>query len=583
MKFFKSKIFIFLIIEISIIIAFAKAIIINTIFIEHENTFFYGFTQSLFHDSIIFFFIFFFSYISYIKQIHYLLGLLLRVISLFIFIFYISDVYILLNLANHLTFNDLIKYISYVPKYLSQNYSFNLIYLSLLVLILLLSIQFVLVKYEIKKIKTHIYILILLTILLISNFFAQNGRYIHSWIYKNFILYNYEIYDQSKSYSKKFIKNIKNSEKKQCKKSENNTPNIIILMVESLASYQSDFFSGIKNWTPNLDNIAKDNISFTNFYANGFVTEDAQIAMITGELPIYAPKAYSNGGGVSFDGFYNIKHSLPNILKKYNYKSEFITSSDLKFSNTGKWAKSNGFDYIEGSEHKDYINKPRYHFEAAADEYLYKRVLNRIEKQDSNYFLFVKTVSSHAPFVNPENASNSEEETIKYVDKQIELFYKKLKEKKFFEKGILIIVGDHHPVIPLKNEEIKKFGLYRASSLVPAIVVYKNKKILIKENFQQTDIYNTIKNHVFNKSCTSRWYGDFLSSEIKAPKYIFHRRGDQRGIISVFSKTNDFNVKLNGNKTRVINNKSNNEVINRINYIRIQRLKKEHKASNIIN
>lgn len=583
MKFFKSKIFIFLIIELSLIIAFAKAYMINTFFIEHENTFFYGFTQSLFHDSIIFFFIFFFSYISYIKQIHYLVGIFLRIVSLFIFSLYISDIYILLNLANHLTFNDLIKYISYVPKYLTQNYSFNLMQLCLLISILLFSIQFLFIKYEIKKIKTHIYTILALTSFLIFNLFAQNGRYIHSWIYKNFILYNYEIYDQSKKYSEKFIKNIKNNENKQCKKSENNTPNIIILMVESLASYQSDFFSGIKNWTPNLDNIAKDNISFTNFYANGFVTEDAEIAIITGELPIYAPKAYSNGGGVSFDGFYNIEHSLPNILKKYNYKSEFITSSDLKFSNTGEWAKSNGFNYIEGSNHKDYINKPRYHFEAAADEYLYKRVLNRIKKQDSNYFLFIKTVSSHAPFVNPDNDSNSEEETIKYVDKQIGLFYKKLKEKKFFEKGILIIVGDHHPVIPLKNEEIKKFGQYKASSIIPAIAVYKDKKILIKENFQQTDIYNTIKNHVFNESCISKWYGDFLNSEIKAPKYIFHRRGDQRGIISVFSNEIDFNVKLNGNMTKIINSNKNDEVINRINYIRIKRLKEEYKDSNTIN
>ncbi len=151
-------------------------------------------------------------------------------------------------------------------------------------------------------------------------------------------------------------------------------------MVESLASYQSSFFSGIKDWTPNIDKIAKNNISLSNFYANGFVTEDAEVAIITGQLPIYAPNAYSTGGGVSFDGFYNIEESLPNILKKYNYNNEFITSSDLLFSNTGNWAKSNGFNYIEGSDHKDYEGKPRYHFAAAADEYLYERVIKRIKK-----------------------------------------------------------------------------------------------------------------------------------------------------------------------------------------------------------
>lgn len=579
-KIFNINTLILIVLELLLVVLLVKAYMINTFFISHENSFLYGFFQIIAHDSLILFIIILSVYLSYLNFLNYFISIFLRLISFIIFTLYLIDLYIITQFANHLVFSDVIKYISYTPKYLEQMYTFNIFYFITITIFSVILIYFFLKKPKIEEKSFHYISIIILFVLLFLYQFSENGRYIHSWLYKNFIEYNYEISDLSKPYSKKFIENISYKESFECKDNIPKEKNIIILMVESLSSYQSKYFSGIKNWTPYIDKIAKENVSLTNFHANGFVTEDAEIAMLTGELPIYSPTAFSTGGGVSFDGFYNIEKALPKLLKKKGYNSEFITSSDLDFSHTGAWAKSNGFDYIEGSEHSDYIGKPRFHFKAAADEYLYSRILNRISKQTSKYFIFIKTVSSHAPFVNPEDNSPSEEGTIKYIDKQIGIFYEKLQKQNFFNNGILIILGDHHPVIPIKDKEFKKFGKLKSSSITPAILVDGKRKEVIKDNFQQTDIYNSLKNYISNTTCTSNWYGDIINL-VKAPKYIAHRRGDERGIISIFLENKEFNIKLNGDKTSAVDTINyDKNILDKINSTRILRDNTNYKFNN---
>jgi hypothetical protein len=581
MNIFNSKLIVFLLVEILSIPILFKLITINFFFITDEESLFYRIIQTIAHDSIIYFFIIIFIYLSYLRFINYLLSILFRLISLFIFLLYVVDIFVLNSFSTHLILDDVLKYITYAPKYMEQLYSFNILTLFFFLLSIFLISIFLFKKYKIESKKNNMIYSFILMILFIFYSFTDNGRYIHSWLYKNFIEYNYEIMEQSKEYTDSFKTNLSNHKKEICYESKKNNKNIIILMVESLSSYQSKYFSGIKDWTPNIDNIAKENLSFKNFHANGFVTEDAEISILTGEYPIYSTNTFSDGGGVSFSGFFNLKYSLPYLLKLRNYQTEFITSSDLEFSHTGLWAKSIGFDYVEGSEHEFYSDKKRFHFGAAGDEFLYERVLDRISKQNSEYFLFIKTVSSHAPFINPQSLSKKEEDTIKYIDKYIGDFYRKLEKENFFDNGILIIVGDHHPVIPIKKEQIDKYGIYKAPIFVPMILVDKDKKTEINnKNFQQVDIYNSIKNYVSNKSCTSLWQGDFLSENKTEAQYMIHRRGDQRGIVTVLEDNKVLNIKLNGDNTRVIDGENNQELIDKINYIRIQREKKEFNFAN---
>ena len=161
---------------------------------------------------------------------------------------------------------------------------------------------------------------------------AGNGKYVHAWIYRNVIDHNIIVFSEAREYGNSFISDFSFHEEEHCYLKAAGKPNIIILMVESLSSYQSDYFSGIKNWTPNLDLIASRNSSYKNFYANGFTTEDGEVSLLTGLLPIYRPSSYSDAGGVAFNGFFGLKNSLPNILKKQGYRKMKKRNGKYKLS-----------------------------------------------------------------------------------------------------------------------------------------------------------------------------------------------------------------------------------------------------------
>ena len=133
---------------------------------------------------------------------------------------------------------------------------------------------------------------------------------------------------------------------------------------------------------------------------------------------------------------------------------------------------------MEDSSNSFYDNYEKFAFKSAPDEALFLRVLDRLKtlKEKHPTFTFIKTVSTHSPFINPDNKKSSEEKTFKYSDKEIGKFYSQLQKQNFFDDGIMIILGDHRKMATLLKEEVDKFGSINAKSQVPLILISKNKK-----------------------------------------------------------------------------------------------------------
>lgn len=566
--------------------------------IVNQKTRLLGALQVFVHDSPLYFALGFLFYLSFLPKAGRSISMALRLLALVGFGVYVLDVYILYEFFSRLTLSDFLKYYSYAYDYLLQISSVDVQELALLILkvFFLAGIIFVVVFSKVRMdAKASRFSLAALILFLLLSFLEGEDNYTHTWLSQNLFKYNLISLSEAAAYSEEFERSLAYEEEFTCEKNKQQLRNIIVLMIESLSSYQSKLFSGIQDWTPNIDAIAKDNNYFTNFYANGFNTEDGQIALLTGELPIYAPSSYSNGTstsfwrGTPFNGFYDLPHSLPNILKKRGYRTEFLTSGDLWFSNVGEWAKSIGFDHIEGNKNPFYDGWERYVFDAPPDEALFKRVIERVKANigKQNFFLSVATLTSHPPFINPENNKKSVSETFRYTDKQVGKFYKSLQEAGFFENGILIIVGDHRAMVPINKDEIEKFGPFRAGAKIPLIIV-DAKNVPVAEpqgreasaenlSFQQVDIYNSLKNLVSEQSCTSDWAGNLIGKRVP-PRYIVHRRGDNRNHVSIFVDDKDFLIRLDGDRTDILNPEELKEAISKrvvakINHHRISRIK----------
>jgi lipoteichoic acid synthase len=341
-----------------------------------------------------------------------------------------------------------------------------------------------------------------------------------------------------------------------CSPAQARRPDIIVLAVESLSSYQSAHFGGPLDLTPRIDAIAAANTWFTRFHANGFSTDAGLIAMLTGRAPVPAIGRYRSLD--AFAGFDDPAHSVVAPLEAAGYRTHFFTSGDLGFLDKAPWLESLGFDHWEGAEHPFYAGWPRGGFSAAEDRALYLRLLDWMQGPEARrpWFAFVLTVQSHPPFVDKDSGKLDEAAVFGAIDAEVGRFHDELAARGFFEHGLLLITGDHRSMTPLHPEERARHG-DAAFARVPMIVV-GNAGLphgAIDAPFSHTDLLPSLADLVGSTSCRRADQGLFLRGDVVAPSWILHARGDARNRIDVYAGGRASALILDGDDSRWIGNR----------------------------
>jgi phosphoglycerol transferase MdoB-like AlkP superfamily enzyme len=312
---------------------------------------------------------------------------------------------------------------------------------------------------------------------------------------------------------------------------------VIVVLVESLSAWHSHLLGSDKDWTPQLDTIARENHYFTHFYANGISTSMAEMSVISGHLPLTpAGKNY-----MEFGDYADTRGTLPDIAHRSGREAAFFTTGDVSFLDLGPWLHGLGFDRISGNDDAFYAGMPRWQFGAAEDAALYDRFLDWLDKRDNArpFVSALLTVSTHPPYVDPYTGKIDPERSFKYADAQIGRFYAELKRRGFFDHGVLMVFGDHRTMTPLHADEFAQYG-DRAYARVPLIVAGAvDMPTLIEAPFQQADIPPSIAELVGLESCRTVFTGSFLRKDPQPPQYVIHARGDDRNRADVYWNADD--------------------------------------------
>jgi phosphoglycerol transferase MdoB-like AlkP superfamily enzyme len=325
-----------------------------------------------------------------------------------------------------------------------------------------------------------------------------------------------------------------------------------MVVVEGLSMYQSRFFSGLSDITPNLDRIAGRHTAYTRFWANGYTTEGGLIALLGGQVPLPATGQVVFGGGFVYDGFFDLPRSLPRQFDAHGYRTAFLTTGDLAFGGKGDWLATLGFDQVSGAEDPFYDGWPRMHFNAAPDSALYLRALRWIDDQsgDRPWVLVVETVSSHHPFIEPTTRRKSEPAAFEYADRQLGHFYDALAPR--LDSLMLIVVSDHRTMTPLRPEEMGRFG-EEAHALVPLVVAdpaHPGPR-RVDARFQQVDLAASFEAMLSGRSCPTAVRGDLLAMPPAPPRCVLHARADDRGKVVLACGDHQAAIRLHGDDTRV--------------------------------
>lgn len=395
-------------------------------------------------------------------------------------------------------------------------------------------------------------------------------------LYENFIERNRD-YFVREDFSPEFRKAVLSAPlNESCSTGQGRHVNVMIVLVESLSAYESQYFSGVEDWTPQLDRIARRETALTNFYANGWTTIGGMISLFTGTFPVVPEHAaYNAWGSPRFPDFGNPPNSIPVALEKDGYSTEFIGAGDLGFTDEGTWLKAIGFQKIIGG------NDPRFSqqtirgpFNSVPDRLLYNVALDELTKMpaDKPYFLVVQTFWSHTPFMDENGHQlNGPEPVMRETDAQIGRLYDKLMETGFFKNGVLLITGDHRAPLPFQKAEFQRFGA-SATARIPAVIVTRAFPLphVISQNFQQRDTAASIESLVSSRYCLGPEEGSFLSSPSTPPSCVLHSRGDDRDLIFVQCGSDEGLVRVAGDRTRFVEGKVPDEakVIETINRAR---------------
>ena len=240
--------------------------------------------------------------------------------------------------------------------------------------------------------------------------------------------------------------------------------NVIIILTESLSSYQSKFFGGLSDGTPRIDRIAEESLAFTNHHSNGYNTAVATFTVLTGLPYINSARGYTDKEYLKSTVIRDFRREGYYTTMMYSSKS--IAGIDTLYANAGFNEISSGADPV-------YRNSRRLTFDSVPDHDLFENALARIKKRMKTgkpFLTLVMTATNHPPFLVPDDSNEySSEKTLAYTDDEIADFIEELEKEGFFRNGIAVITGDHRIMLPIEHEELEKYG-EDAVTRVPLII-----------------------------------------------------------------------------------------------------------------
>ena len=490
----------------------------------------------------------------YIKP--YAVGVGLRVVVLLLLLFYIADLIVFQQFGIRILLSSVQIYAADTTPIREQLQEFlGGPWLAIAKLVLLSVFALVLLFPPKKPWKITVLFCSLLTLsAIVVALMPWKVNYVNSWLVRNYLGANFFV-PEAATYGEGFVADVLNESTmgEQCEAGLNQRKNVIILMVESLSSYQSQVFGGIHDWTPGLDALASEAVVYTNMHAGGFATNEGLVSILGG-VRLFAPFAHMFRAVVPFQTAWGLENTVPREFNKVGYHTAFLTTGPLGFSRKGDWLRDIGFQETEGNEHPFYGNWPRVQFRAAADEALYARSLDWIAERSTQqpWMLSLLSITTHQPYLDPETMQPNPEQAFRYADRQAAAFIQSLKKSAYFENGILLVIGDHRSMTPLSKKEEDIYGS-AALSRVQFLMFGQGRTGVHNGVFQQSDLLPSFRQWLGNEYC----YGGQPTS-VFSPESIgrcaMHVRGSQHSLVDVFCPQGVGLVRLDGDATKFIQN-----------------------------
>ena len=280
--------------------------------------------------------------------------------------------------------------------------------------------------------------------------------------------------------------------------------NIVVIFLESfgreyVGSLNSEVLPGYKGYTPFLDSLMQQAVSFRYTYANGRSSVDAMPSSLSG-LPMFVESFVAASHAT------NHLEGVASCLSQMGYQTAFFHGAPASSLGFQGFTRATGFQQCFAQE--DYEADSRTRGAADSDNWWgiwdepflqYFRM--KMSDMQEPFMTALFTLTSHHPFHIPEQYAKTfpEEELpihkcIRYTDHALSRFFREAAKEPWFRNTLFIMTGDH---TNMSNHAEYKSGINQFST---TIIVYDPSGQLkpgIREGIaQQTDIMPTILGYV---------------------------------------------------------------------------------------
>ena len=292
---------------------------------------------------------------------------------------------------------------------------------------------------------------------------------------------------------------------------QGNRKNIVLIILESWSAKDMGCFGNDLDLTPSFDQLSRQGMFFTNFYASGIRTSEGVFTILCSfpnqplqpimHLPIIHQIHW---------------RPISQILAEAGYQNVFIHGRELDFDGIYEFLRYIQFHTI--IDRHDFPPSmtpandswPGYH-----DEDVMRRADEEFAKYSGQpFFGIIYTMNTHPPFVTPDDfpqvlsptsVQNKFLNSLKYSDHALDTFFTLARQRPYFENTIFILVADHTRTrdnFNLSNQHHIPLLIYAPGFIAPGI----NPVI-----GSQADILPTILGLLNLKTRHSSWGQDLFN------------------------------------------------------------------------
>ena len=343
-------------------------------------------------------------------------------------------------------------------------------------------------------------------------------------------------------------------------------PNIVVVILESFASYKSGLGGNPLNPTPNLDRLASEGYFFNNFFVTQTGTARSVWTFITG-IPDIELNKTSSRNPLIVD-----QHTIINAFK--NHKKFYFLGGSASWANIRGLLSAN-IPQLEIYEEGSYTS-PRVDVWGISDLSLFEEAHYVLKNVDGPFFAIIQTSGNHRPYTIPEDNQgfiilsaddlehevtdygfNSLEElnSFRFMDHSIGHFIKLAKQEPYFDNTLFVFFGDHGIQASTGKHTAKSEEQLRLSSLRVPLVMYGKGIITEPKTFDkvasQVDVLPTIAAVTQTDYIGSAMGRDLLDERFDDNRYAFTIEHGGGRVIGLLNDEYYFMMRFDGADARL--------------------------------